>query len=368
MLDVETYGADPNATPAQNGAAFQAFADDLAAQGGEGRIRRKYIVDRQIVFGNAKPFRLVGEGPGSSRVTREGSNTAIVVTMASHMEACAIEGFSIACTGAPNGSNVGLTITQPAISSGIFPGCAVRDMHFIGDNMFEDGFSYPLHIKDCWNLRLENIHVNGIPANNTFAVHTGISLEQCMEPFLRGINIYHVQHAMRCYGSAWSEGFNLAQFAFVGCFYGIYMPAAATIASGTEISSGHINATAFPIWVENRRKMKVRDTLLAKTHTASGFYWQGIKAVNCQTISVLDNEMFGYPGLANANDPVVLDGCTDCRVAGNLARDFSFASPMVILAGASSNNWITGNKRHGPIGAPVNIGSGSGNVIVDGAP
>lgn len=356
FVNVRDYGADNNAAPSTNVAAFRAAFNDLYALGGGTLLISggDFALDDTISFDNANVgVRIVGADRESRLVFQGGMQNGLVV----NAKSISLEGFAAIAASTPgmNGQGSLIYVRGAAGLGSEFETISIRDINLEG----RQG-SDPLYFLAVQNPAFARLDGIGIVAfeNESYGSkgNTGLYLFGDVAPngssvgdcTVHGVNVYGVETGILAQGGTGGngqqtiEGVSFTDCVIQGAKIGLRMSASGYKAPGHSWKGGHINCDGIAIQLDSWAQFKISDALFY-LNAASARKGGHILCTDCTEIQVHDMHLmhFGTTGPDNGGEifGVAFAGSTDlCNVHDIDAIGFHPGSAAVYNAGGGAAN------------------------------
>lgn len=365
FVNPRDYGADNNAAPSTNVAAFRAAINDLYALGG-GTLYISggdFTLDDTISFDNSNlGIRIVGADKESRLVFAGGMQNGLIANGRS----VTLEGFTAIAAACPAMSQGSLVYVRNGAQLGSeFENIAINDLRLEG----RPGTN-PMNFLALQNpafMRLKGVGITafenesyGSKGNNGLFIFGDVDTiaGSAVGDFsCHGVNVYGVENGIRVVGGAGAngqqtvEGCSFTDCVIQGARYGLYMSASGYQAPGHSWKGGHVNCDGAAIKLVSWAQFKVSDALFylnANSARKEGHF----RLTDCTEIFGHHNHCmhFGTTGPDNGAgiSGFAMDGNTTlCRADDNDFLGFAAGSAAIYNAGSGGGNRARGNGKQG---------------------
>lgn len=358
FVNPRDYGADNNAAPGQNVAAFRAAINDLYALGGGTLLipGGDFALDDTISFDNPNlGVKIYGADKESRLVFTGGMQNGLVV----NAKSLTLEGFRAIAAATPNMNGQGslIYVRNAAPLGSEFENITIRDIGLEGRQGSDP--LYFLAVQNPAFARLNNIGIvafenedYGSKGNAGIYIfgETAANASAVGDFSVHGCNVYGVQTGFLVVGGTGTNGAQTVEGAsFTDCVvqgaqYGLHMKASGYKAPGHSWKGGHVNCDGAAVWLESWAQFKISDALFyvnAGSPRKEGL----IHLTDCTEIHVHDMHLLHFPTVAGQPATgagiygVAFDGSTDlCNVHDVDCIGFTAGSGAVYNAGSGGAN------------------------------
>jgi hypothetical protein len=273
---VADFTGNPN-TATNNSAAINQTISLGAALGADVYLSGRYYCATPLTYTNID-VSLVGCGDSALVF---GSGNGITISQSDYNQLTVIEGLSIQTISAETGDALKVSYsTTDSLSNRNLPRCYINDITIRGWDMFNDGWTRGLVVKDVHVSQIGVVFVTGRRDPNSdlrpafgFMLE-GVSVDSTTgmvsipsDTKLDGINVYNAQTGISVTGDV--EGTQITRNVLVGVWTGIKINNA-SVRPGAQIFGNHINAFDYTIWIRNTPQSQIFNNLLYKINSARG--------------------------------------------------------------------------------------------------
>ncbi|ACM37152.1 hypothetical protein RvVAT039_04190 [Agrobacterium vitis] len=238
------------------------------------------------------------------------------------------------------GTGKGVKISQPVLASSLWRGPVIRDLEFVGVDVFSDCWDVLLDLENCWNSSVSGLYGFGrtLTAGETVIGTAGILTKNCTDSKFYDVGLHGFQTGANFGQDAGDdEGIIFTHFTILSSNTGIkYRTPAAE--AGCQIAHGHINAYQVGVDLYAKHVGFIKNLDIYKI-SGSAADFRGIRLENCNGMQI-DDITFGNTGASGLFWGVELASGSDHNKIKGLRRHTgaSTIDNMVVFSGTSNDN------------------------------